>query len=234
MADGREHPGTTGDRGSGCGAGTARRAAPPPAGGCGPRRVRLRLSGTRNARGLPGPGRRADPQRAAQAARRPERLRGAGSPPAGNAAVADNAHVQAQGLIRLLPGIGLRRQVPAPGPPNPSRVGIIVWCPFAACSQSRGSRGRLRNRIVPFGAAAREPGEVAADITDWTALAPDDFFAALKTACRAGSVPAAAVPGDRASPRRRPAPGPGPAPDPSRHRPATTVGPLSGKPPSSP
>ena len=33
----------------------------------------------------------------------------------------------------------------------------------------------------------------AADITDWTALTPDDFFAALKTACRAESVPAAAV-----------------------------------------
>ena len=33
----------------------------------------------------------------------------------------------------------------------------------------------------------------AADITDWTALTPDYFFAALKTACRAESVPAAAV-----------------------------------------
>jgi superfamily II DNA or RNA helicase len=32
----------------------------------------------------------------------------------------------------------------------------------------------------------------AADITDWAALTPDDFFAALKTACRAESVPAAA------------------------------------------
>jgi hypothetical protein len=34
----------------------------------------------------------------------------------------------------------------------------------------------------------------AADTTDWTALTPDDFFAALKTACRARSVPAAAMP----------------------------------------
>jgi len=55
--------------------------------------------------------------------------------------------------------------------------------------------GRLRERrhaSLP----ARPPGNkarLAADITDWTALTPDDFFAALKTACRAESVPAAAV-----------------------------------------
>jgi hypothetical protein len=34
----------------------------------------------------------------------------------------------------------------------------------------------------------------AIDVTDWTALTPDDLFAARKTACRAESVPAAAVP----------------------------------------
>jgi hypothetical protein len=75
VADGRKHPGTAGDRGSGRGTGTARRATPPPAGRCGPRHTRFQLSGTRNARGIPGPRRRADPQRATPAARRPERLR---------------------------------------------------------------------------------------------------------------------------------------------------------------
>jgi len=46
----------------------------------------------------------------------------------------------------------------------------------------------------PSDAAARNQAKPAADITDWTALTPDDFFAALKAACRAESVPAAAVP----------------------------------------
>jgi superfamily II DNA or RNA helicase len=56
--------------------------------------------------------------------------------------------------------------------------------------------GRLKERrhaSLP----ARPPGnqaKPAIDSTDWTALTPDDFFAALKTACRAESVPAAAVP----------------------------------------
>ena len=56
---------------------------------------------------------------------------------------------------------------------------------------------RLRDRRHHAPLPARPPGnqaKPAADITDWTALTPDDFFAALKTACRAGSVPAAAVP----------------------------------------
>ena len=51
--------------------------------------------------------------------------------------------------------------------------------------------GRLRDRLT-----ARPPGnkaKPAANITDWTALTRDDFFAALKTACRAESAPAAAV-----------------------------------------
>jgi superfamily II DNA or RNA helicase len=56
---------------------------------------------------------------------------------------------------------------------------------------------RLRDRRQHAPLPARPPGnqaKPAADITDWTALTPDDFFAALKTACRAESVPAAAVP----------------------------------------
>ena len=41
----------------------------------------------------------------------------------------------------------------------------------------------------------RNHGKPAADIPDWTALSPDDFFAALKTACQGGgSLPPAAVP----------------------------------------
>ena len=56
---------------------------------------------------------------------------------------------------------------------------------------------RLRDRRHHAPPPARPPGnqaKPAADITDWAALTPDDFFAALKTACRAESVPAAAVP----------------------------------------
>ena len=56
---------------------------------------------------------------------------------------------------------------------------------------------RQRDRRHHAPPPARSPGnqaKPAADITDWTALTPDDFFAALKTACRAESVPAAAVP----------------------------------------
>ncbi|MGO9079431.1 MAG: hypothetical protein ACLQDY_10380 [Streptosporangiaceae bacterium] len=39
---------------------------------------------------------------------------------------------------------------------------------------------------------ATEQGE-GRDITDWTALTPDDFFAALKAACQTRSVPATTV-----------------------------------------
>ena len=56
---------------------------------------------------------------------------------------------------------------------------------------------RQRDRRHHASLPARPPGnkaKPAADITDWAALTPDDFFAALKTACRAESVPSAAVP----------------------------------------
>src|SRR5271165_3947973 len=77
----------------------------------------------------------------------------------------------------------LARQVPATGPPKLFRAGIIVWCPY--------------HRMLPLPQISRPPekqAKPAADITDWTALTPDDFFAAPTAACRAESVPAAAVP----------------------------------------
>ena len=93
---------------------------------------------------------------------------------------------------------GLLRQVPATGPPKLSRAGIIAWCPYHRMLPvpriSRPPEGPAAP-CSPSGAAS--PGnqaKPAADITDWAALTPDDFFAALKTACRAESVPAAAVP----------------------------------------
>ena len=51
--------------------------------------------------------------------------------------------------------------------------------------------------MLPLPRISRPPGnqaKPAADTTDWTALTPDDFFAAPTAACRAESVPAAAVP----------------------------------------
>src|SRR6266567_5494366 len=51
---------------------------------------------------------------------------------------------------------------------------------------------RLRDRRHHAPPPARSPwnqAKPAADITDWAALTPDDFFAALKTVCRAESVP---------------------------------------------
>lgn len=68
---------------------------------------------------------------------------------------------------------------------------------ITACSHSRRSRGRLRDRRHRALLPARLPGnqaKPATDITDWTAPTPDDFFAAPTAACRAESVPAAAVP----------------------------------------
>ena len=58
---------------------------------------------------------------------------------------------------------------------------------FAARLSDRRHHASLRAR--PSGNKEKP----AADITDWTALTPDDFFAALKTECRAGSVTAIAV-----------------------------------------
>jgi superfamily II DNA or RNA helicase len=52
---------------------------------------------------------------------------------------------------------------------------------------------RLRDRRHHALLPARAPGDKANRAPDWTALTPDDFLAALKTACRAESVPAAAV-----------------------------------------
>ena len=53
----------------------------------------------------------------------------------------------------------------------------------------------MRDRRHYDSLSARSPRDKAkaADITDWTALTPDDFFAALRAACQAGSVPATAV-----------------------------------------
>ncbi len=51
----------------------------------------------------------------------------------------------------------------------------------------------LRNRPSARPPENKAKSAADADIADWTALAPEDFFAALKAACRAGPVPPAAV-----------------------------------------
>src|ERR1700724_3866526 len=115
-----------------------------------------------------------------------------GVPARVNAAVADNTHV-GRGLSGCSPGPACtpsarhraaevvegrhNRLVPA-SPHAPSPVDLAA---------------RLRDRRHRALLPARAPGDKANRAPDWTALTPDDFLAALKTACRAESVPSAAV-----------------------------------------
>ena len=59
---------------------------------------------------------------------------------------------------------------------------------------SRPPEDRRHRALLPARPPPGNQAKPAAGTTDWTALTPDDFFAAPTAACRAESVPAAAVP----------------------------------------
>ena len=127
----------------------------------------------------------------------PFRPRTSGTLPGGvparvNAAVTDNTHVR-RGLSGRSPERLARRCRPLGRRSFPGRHDL--WCPYhrmLPLPQTRGRCGPRQRALL-----RRGPGnqaKPAADITDWTALTLDDFFAAPRAACRAESVPAAAVP----------------------------------------